>query len=279
MLRYLGAADPIKRPEISDDDLQVWYPLGDPHIGLMSWHGETGTDSDLRSAESILYETVDMLVDRAPPAKSGVLCNLGDYFHADGPSQLTQSGHKLDVDSRFSKIADIGFSLMRRMTDRLLQKHESVTVINVPGNHDIVMSRMLALWMRAVYEREPRVTVIESTNPYIYVRFGNNLIGCAHGDGGKIKDLPEIMATDRPKDWGETLHRAWYTGHIHTDTRQDRRGCTVESFRTMAAPDYWSWHTGYRSGRSLNAIVRHKIWGEQGRVTVGIREVERSLKK
>jgi hypothetical protein len=42
----------------------------------------------------------------------------------------------------------------------------------------------------------------------------------------------------------------------------------------MQSPDAWSHHAGYRSGRSLQAITLHRLWGEQGRVTVGVREIE-----
>jgi hypothetical protein len=233
-----------------------------------------GVDADLRIAERILYETVDMLVARAPASATGVLCQLGDFFHSDSNANRTVSGHQLDVDSRHAKVAEVGFSLMRRLVERALQKHDLVTVINAPGNHAPNTEKMMSLWLKAVFEREPRVSVEASTNPYIYRRFGCNLIGVHHGDGAKMLALGEIMAADRAEDWGQTSHRYWLTGHVHHDSRKDLRGCTVESFRTMASADAWAHHAGYRSGRSLQAITYHRTWGEQGRVTVGIREIE-----
>jgi len=187
------------------------------------------------------------------------------------------SGHQLDVDSRHAKVAEVGFNLMRRLVERALSKHERVVVINAPGNHAPNTEKMMSLWLKAVFERESRVEVMATTNPYIYREFGCNLIGVHHGDGAKMASLGEIMASDQPEAWGRTSNRIWLTGHIHHDSRKDLRGCSVESFRTMQSADAWSHHSGYRSGRSLQAITFHSVWGEQGRVTVGIREVEARL--
>lgn len=272
--RYRGLAAPVEPPTHTESDLETWYPLGDPHLGLLAHRAEVGVDSDIKIASGILYDTVDMLVQRSPASATGVICSVGDYFHSDSNQNRTVSGHQLDVDSRHAKVAEVGFSLMRRMVERALAKHARVLVVNAPGNHAPNTEKMMGLWLRAVFEREPRVTVLESTNPYIYHRFGQCLIGVHHGDGAKPQALPEIMACDRPEDWGQTTFRAWFTGHIHHDSRRDFRGCSVESFRTMASSDAWSHHSGYRSGRSLQAITLHREFGEQGRVTVGIREVD-----
>lgn len=272
--RYVGLAAPVAAPANTDADTETWIPIGDPHLGLLAHRSEVGTDADLRIAERVLYETVDLLIARAPASASGVLCQLGDYLHSDSNANRTISGHQLDVDSRHAKVAEVGFNLLRRLVERMLTKFGRVSVINAPGNHSPNTEKMMALWLKAVFEREPRVEIVPSTNPYIYRRFGCNLIGVHHGDGAKMAALGEIMASDRPEDWGQTTNRFWATGHIHHDSKKDLRGCTVESFRTMASPDAWSHHAGYRSGRSLQAITFHRLWGEQGRVTVGIREIE-----
>lgn len=270
---YRGVAEPLPSPDETAEDLCALYPLGDPHIGMLSWRQETGEDWDLKLAGSAFANGLDALVSRTPAAKVAYLINVGDFFHAEGDAQVTpRGGHKLDVDSRKAKVARLGFNLMRRMIDRLLQRHERVFVVNARGNHDPEMALMLALWLEAVYEREPRVTVLGAENPYIYMTFGTSLIGVHHGDGAKMEALPQIMATDKAEDWGAARFRYWITGHIHHQTRKEFPGCVVESFRTMAARDYWHHHRGYRSGRSLESIVLHLEYGEFARFTVGIDE-------
>lgn len=271
---YRGVAEPAEAPAFVDDDTCTVYPLGDPHIGMLAWAKETGQDFDLQIAERDLTRAIHLLVDRAPSSKTAVLANVGDFFHAEGDDQKTPTGgNKLDCDTRWAKITDIGFNVMRSLIDRLLAKHEIVHVVNVPGNHDPKMARMMTMWLSAVYEREPRVKITDNRNPYIYLRHGKNLLGFAHGDGAKPEQLPGIMAADRAADWGETDYRAWFTGHIHHQTRKEYPGCVVESFRTLAARDYWHSWKGYRSGQSLSCITLHAEYGEITRSTVDIKLV------
>ena len=263
-------------PTSCDGETETYYPLGDPHIGMLAWAPEVGGQSfDLKIAERELVRAVKLLVSRSPTSRVGVLVNVGDFFHAEDDKQRTPNGgNALDVDCRAAKVLEVGFRLYRTLVDLMLQKHERVVAINAPGNHDPDMSRFLAVLLRALYEKEPRVEVCDALSPYIYRRFGANLVGVYHGDGAKREALSEIMAADRPQDWGDTQYRLWLTGHIHHETRKELRGCTVESFRTMAPRDYWHHWKGYRSERSLSAITLHRDFGEQSRITVGIREVQ-----
>lgn len=272
--RYRGIAASCDPPETTQKRLLTLYPLGDPHIGMLAWGREVGADFDVKIAERDLYQCVDMLVERAPASELAVLANVGDFFHAETDAQLTPTaGHKLDCDTRWAKTTDIGFTLMRRLVDRLRAKHARVRVVNVPGNHDPYMARMLALWLRAVYENEPRVEVVDNANPYMYLRHGKNLFGFAHGDGAKFEALPAIMASDRPEDWGSTEFRLWVTGHVHHMTRRETPGCVVESFRTLATRDFWHHWKGYRSGQSLCAITFDRDYGEITRATVDLKFV------
>jgi hypothetical protein len=269
---YKGLADPVPAPTASNEELLTLYPLGDPHIGMLAWRRETGKDFDLQIAERDLLQVIDMLVDRAPNSKYGVLANVGDFFHADNATQLTPtSGNKLDCDGRSTKITEVGFTLFRRLVDLLLQKHGIVKIVNVPGNHDPQMARMLNFWVKAVYEREPRVVVIDNASPIMYMRHGKVLLGYAHGEDLKPDFMPGVMATDRPADWGETVYRMWITGHIHHQVRKEFPGCIVESFRTLATADAWHHRMGYRSGQSLCCITFDANYGEISRSTVDLR--------
>jgi hypothetical protein len=280
MAKYRGVVEPTAPRTAFDTDTETFYPLGDPHIGMLAWAPEVGGQSfDLKIAERELTRAVEMLVARSPSSEVGVIVNVGDFFHAQDDNQRTPaSGNKLDVDCRAAKVLECGFRVFRTLVDLALRKHKVVHVINAAGNHDRDIARFLALWLKALYEREPRVVVADAHDPFIYRRFGRNLIGVYHGDGAKREDLGQIMATDRPQDWGDTDYRLWLTGHIHHDTRKELRGCVVESFRTMAPRDMWHHWKGYRSERSLSAITLHREWGECSRVTVGIREVKAEAK-
>lgn len=272
--RYEGLAGTVAPPAVLSDDLLCVYPLGDPHIGLLAWGRETGGgDFDLKIAEKQLFAAVDMLVERVPPARRAILANVGDFFHVDNDSQLTPGGkNKLDADSRYGKIMETGILLMERLIDRIREKHADVMIVNVPGNHDPQGARVLNLLLKKSYKNEPRVTIVENYNPFMYERFGKVLLGFNHGEV-KHEKLPAIMASDRPQDWGVTTYRHWITGHIHHMTVKDYEGCTVESFRTLAPRDDWHNSKGYRARQSLCAITYDASYGELTRATVDIRQV------
>ncbi|MEK9723559.1 MAG: LysR family transcriptional regulator [Rhodospirillaceae bacterium] len=268
-------APPVEAPSGVDPDRVTVYPMGDPHVGMYSWHEETGHDFDLGIAERNLSRAVDHLVALAPPTEHAVVINLGDMLHADNQAGVTaRSGHALDVDSRWQRVMVTAIRIMHRTIDRALSKHQHVSVFNAIGNHDDLSSLMLALALAERYRDDPRVTVDTSPNVFRFHRFGDNLIGVTHGNGLKIDQLPGIMAHDVPKLWGETRHRFWYVGHVHHTQVKEVPGCTVESFRTLAPRDAWHNAKGYRSGRDMVCDVLHRKWGRVLRHTVGIDMLE-----
>jgi hypothetical protein len=275
---YRGLAAPKPEPEACDSDLIALYPLGDPHIGMLSWAPESGEHFDLRIATSELLTCVRMMIDSAPAAHDCIITNLGDFMHAQNDEQRTPGqGHKLDVDGRAAKVLDAGHALLRGIVDYALTKHARVKVRNLPGNHDPHVAAGLAMWLKAVYEREPRVEVADAFAPYQFDRFGCCLFGWAHGDGAKAEALPLLMANARGEDWGATTEHVWHTGHVHHLTTKEFTGCTVETHRTMAGKDFWHVSKGYSAKRSLSVIAYHREFGEISRNRVGLERVRAAI--
>lgn len=269
---FKGAVRPRKAPANCIEDQLTVYPLGDPHIGMYAWAAECGEDFDLTIAREDLIAAMSRLVKVAPKTERCVILNLGDFFHADNYAGVTsRSGHSLDTDSRWPKVLELGCMLMVDLIGMALSKHETVEVINCIGNHDDHSSVMLASFLGAYFHNEPRVICHPTVNKFHFIEFGDCLIGATHGDTVKLTQLGELMATDQPEAWGATEHRYWYTGHIHHTSKQELRGCVVESFRTLAGKDAWHTAQGYRSGRDMYAIVLHKQYGEVERYRCDIR--------
>jgi hypothetical protein len=258
-----------------DKDLLIAYPMGDPHIGMFSWGKETGDDFDLEIAENNLVEATRRLVECGPNAETGIIINVGDFYHSDNQSnKTTRSGNSLDVDNRWAKVLRVGVRAMRSCIELALKKHKTVYVINEIGNHDDHTAQVLTLALSMAYENNPRIHFDTSPAKYHYHKFGEVLIGVTHGDTVKPEKLGELMATDRAQDWGTTKFRYWYTGHIHTRKVFELPGCVVESFRTLAAKDAWTAGAGYRSGRDMYAVVLHKQFGEIERHRVDVAMLE-----
>ena len=275
---YVRPAAPVEPPARVNDDLLTVYPLGDPHIGMLAWGAEVGESFDLRIAERELTECMRQLVARSPGSREAIVVNLGDFWHAQDDAQRTPtSGHKLDVDGRAGKVGEVGLALFRTLVDTALTRHERVRVRSLPGNHDPNASVWLPLYLRAVYEREPRVIVEDGVAPYQYDQFGSNLLGWCHGNGAKLDDLGAIMAADQAEKWGATRYRYWHTGHVHHWSAKEYPGVYVETHRTLAGRDAWTHLSGYRSGRALKAITYHRRFGLDTMAVVGIERVRAAI--
>ena len=258
-----GTSKPVPAPKQSNDDLLAVYPMGDPHFGMYSWAAETGEDFDTELAEKLTIGAVDRLVASAPQASYAVILPLGDVLHADDTKNRTPaSGNQLDVDTRHRRVMMIALKALKHCIYRALEKHQSVTVRIVQGNHDPHASFAISLALAEHFSNNKRVSIDLSPSLFWYYRFGKVLIGATHGDTAKAKDLLGVMASDRAEDWGQTKFRYFYHGHLHQAGVKEAPGLLIEWFRTLAPADAWAAGQGYRSGRDMYCIVFNKNFGE-----------------
>lgn len=263
-------ATPIKRiaapKTLTNPKLLTVYPIGDHHVGMYSWAEETGADYDLKIAERLLVSAIQHLVESAPASNTALIANLGDFFHVDNLKNVTsRSGNVLDVDTRYAGMIRAGVRMMRTVIDCALTKHKKVRVMCAIGNHDDVGALWLALALEQFYDANPRVQIETSPSKFYYYRHGKVLIGVTHGDTGKPEKMHSVMAVDRAADWGETQHRYWLTGHVHTRKVIEFPGVMWETFRVLSPTDAWATAAGYRSSRDMTSIVFHQDHGEISR--------------
>lgn len=258
-------------PAEINDQLHTIYPLTDLHVGMYSWGQETGDDYDVDIATRRVKNAYQALIGSASPSKTATLLNLGDFFHANDATNATPGhGHRLDVDGRHARVFEAGAEILLSVVDLLLQRHEQVELVCLPGNHDPDASVALRVAMRLFYRGHPRVVVNNSPKMAWYHRFGKCLFGATHGHTAKMPDVAGMMACDRPQDWGLTEYRSYFTGHIHHERALERAGVRAESFQTLASRDAYSSNGPWRSGNSIQSITFHHDQGEISRSRVNV---------
>lgn len=273
--RVRGKASPIRAPRSCNGDLATVYPWGDPHMGMYAWGKEAERDYDLKIAETERRRAVDNLYSRSPNSSLGILLIVGDLVHSDTKQNRTEaSGHALDVDTRWARVMQVTLRTVVYAIERGLEKHKTMVVRLCEGNHDPQAAFSIALALASYFRNEHRVHIDLDPSNFWYYRFGQNLFMATHGHTCKTEKLPQIMAADRPKEWGATTFRYIFQGHLHHKFIKELWGAVVEVLRTLAPGDAWSRSHGYRSLSDVQAITYHKTFGEMLRVTCPIQLIE-----
>lgn len=251
------------------DDLLNCYVITDYHIGMLSWHEESGTNWNTEVSEEFLERWFAQAIKQAPEAHTGIFSEIGDWLHSDGLDAVTPtSGHPLDSDSRFQKMVRISIRLSRKIISMLLEKHQHVHVVMAEGNHNLAGS----VWMREMfselYRDEPRVTVDINADPYYCYEWGNTSLFWHHGHKRKPANIDHVFASKFREVFGRTKYSYAHMGHMHHIDMKETSLMVVEQHRTLAAPDAHASRGGYCSNRSAPVITYSKKYGEVGRQTI-----------
>lgn len=269
MAEELPRVEPVPKLGAIEPNLATVYTLTDSHVGMLAWARETGADWDLSIAERVLTGCFRRMVESSPSARVGFVNQLGDFLHSDGLLPVTPtSGHVLDQDGRYTKLVETAVRILRRVVDMALEKHQEVVVLMAEGNHDMASSVWLRVMFKAIYEKEPRVQVIDSPLPYYVYRHGKTMLAFHHGHLKKNDQLPILFAAQFPEDWGLTTKRYAHTGHRHHTEEKEHSGITVIQHPTLASRDAYAARGGWIAERQVRAITYHSEFGEVGRVVV-----------
>lgn len=262
-------------PTSVDSDLIGWVNIGDAHLGMLATSAETLSDFDLSIAEQELVKAFSSLIDRLTNVSRIVICDLGDMTHTENTLGVTEaSRHSLDVDGGFHRIVKVYTRIMRHIVDLALLKGVPVDIIINQGNHSRTNDIFMAEFLRHVYERETRVTVLDNTNVFIPYRFGNTFILTHHGDKTKMDRMTNVMVSDYRHDM-DAKYKYIYTGHIHNNkVLAESHGIVVESFNQLAAGDKYAHEGGWRSRKCMTALLLSRNYGEVGRVMIPVEQVK-----
>ena len=124
------------------------------------------------------------------------------------------------------------------------------------------MSHQLLEVLAAYYRNCDDVKVTRIYHFRQYKTYGNTLLGFTHGDETKLSDLPILMATEAKEEWGEAVHKAFFTGHLHHEMSKDLNGVKVYQMPSLSGTDRWHHKKGYvGSVKGLGAYLVHQTKG------------------
>jgi len=247
---------PSAAVEYDRSSLLTVYPVFDLHSGMFAWGKETGgQDYDLGHMADDVRDAFGNLDILTPRGGSALLILGGDTLHIDDSRNETpQSKHKLDADGRYYKVLSDTIAALCWMVDHLHQRHSSVTVRVLRGNHDHHSHMVLTFALAERYRNASGVTVDKSPRDLLMVQHGNSLIAAHHGDKAPPQRLAMVIADVCPF-WSDTRDRHVFTGHVHHDSSKDFPGIKWHSMRAFCPPDAYG--AGFAPRRALQAMVFH----------------------
>lgn len=268
---YAGPAAPIKlnpyASEHIDPKLLNLHMLPDLHIGLHSSAMTAQMDWTLEDALKTYRRLTRLLIERSPPAHTGVILGGGDLLHADDPMRATRgSGNRLDVGEPYDVVLAGAENLMVYKVELALQKYQHVVVRVLKGNHDPDSAVAIAHYLAAWFRNEARVQIDVDASLFWYFEWGVTMLGATHGHETKIKQMPGVMAADRAEMWGRTKVRYAHGFHIHHNSAGagEEGGASWQTHEAPTPRDDWHQGNPFRSRRALPLISYHKDHGEVG---------------
>lgn len=239
--------------------------LNDVHFGKLAWGAETGKSNyDVKIATSLFNRAFDTLVQRTSTYKFDEIWFVvgNDILNADDLEGRTTKGTYVSSDIRFHKT----FATVRNVAISSIEKLRQITprvkVIMVSGNHDRRSVWHLGDSLECYFHNYKDVEIDNSPRYYKAHQFGKVMIMYTHGDKGKRKNYPLMMATEWPEIFGSAQFREAHTGHNHTDRVEEQHGVKVRTLSALCAPDGWHAENAFVGNlRSSEAFVWNKDEG------------------
>ena len=258
---------PVTAPEA----LCAIFPVADLHMGMLADREEVGADWDTKIAKRVFEDTFARIVSMTPPAGIAILAQLGDLTHTDDQRNVTpQSGHQLDVDSRYFLILRRAVAAMKSAIEALRARYPLVIYRGCRGNHDLTAHYAVTLALMEHYRDVPGVRIIDHAGEFFVHEFGANMVLLHHGDRAKPDRLVHFAAAEYAEIWGRTKHRLALSGHVHHARAVEIGGMQFESVGTIIPRDAYSYSHAYSARRALVSITLDREQGEVSRARVNV---------
>tara|TARA_R100000995_G_C3480872_1_gene123817 strand:- start:1073 stop:2254 length:1182 start_codon:yes stop_codon:yes gene_type:complete len=209
-------------------------------------------------------ETIIDLADRA--TRSHHLEKLyyvigGDLINMDTWSGTTTSGTPLDNCMTATDAYMQAFDAIQWSINWLKQFCDELQIVYIPGNHDRLSSFHLAHALSKCFKDDNIIWDIVYLERKVFV-YGDNFFAFEHGDVNTKNSLM-LYSMEYPKEWGNTLYRTLYTGHLHHKkkieykTAEENTGFMLKILPSLSRTDYWHYHNKFVGSRRSGVLSLH----------------------
>jgi hypothetical protein len=265
----IGSLVPAYAPSVvaikkSRNPFAVVTSAGELHYGGAGWVMETGEAYSRAEASDRLHrirgEMLEEVADKGRPEK--IFYAVGnDFLTVDTDLGTTTKGTPQEMDGTAAQILSEGLDLAIRDIDAL-RAVSPVHILPTPGNHDRLLTTALIKFIQAWYKKDKDVVVEFTARSRSYFAYGDTLGGVGHGDGAlKPKDFMATMAKEAPDLWRQTRHRAFFTGHLHSEVVRELIGGTHYQMPSLRGKDRYHERNAYLADSALASYLIDKQRG------------------
>jgi hypothetical protein len=236
----------VKLNRLDKDVVCGVMSLQDIHFGK---EGNETIDKDFE-------DTIKNLIKRAIPAhhiEKMYFVLGGDLINMDTFSGTTTSGTPLDNCMNATEAYQQAFDAMHWAINYIKAFCEKLVVVYIPGNHDRLSSYHLAHALSKSIKSDEIEWDVKYDERKVHV-YHNNFNAFEHGDK-RSKNTPLIYASEYPIEWGKTINRTLFKGHIHTDTKteymtsNETAGFIEKTLPSLGKTDYYHYSNKYTCNR------------------------------
>jgi hypothetical protein len=258
-MSQIAPAPVIEKPEHTRSDLLNFVPLFDVHLGMRV--GDYGT---AEAVERLKHGFRDV-INRAPPAKTLIILNGGDFTEANDNSALTpQSKHPLAVDTDFDNLADIAIDVTIDLIEYGMTKADRVIYQPLKGNHDPAIAVAIRQGLRQRYRDNPRFEIKDGHDLFTH-EWEGNLIAGIHGDQktAKPEQLTLAIAARHAAAWGNAKRREFWRGHNHKEVTVNVPGMRVYQVNPICPPGRYANDNLFTGESDIQCITYGKGGGRR----------------
>lgn len=267
---YAPNYKPIQYKQLPEEGNLLEISLYDQHFGQLSWRDETGySNYDLKISEILAEDAIDNLLSKASHlCINKILVVIGnDFFNVNNSESTTYAGTFQSEDDRWQKTFAKGWKLWVKLLEKMMQV-APVDVLVITGNHDKERTFYLGETLYAWFNNCQDVNINNSPKNRKYYQWGKNLLGFTHGDKEVKGALINLMATEEPIKWSQSIYREWHKGHLHHakatafQILDEHNGIREWILPSLVATDDWHAGKGYSALRESIAMVWNKELGK-----------------
>ena len=235
----------------------------DLHYGKLASSYEINDTYNHVVAKQRLLDSIKTYISKLRGRKfEKIVFPIGNDFFNSEFTGSTTGGTPQSNSARFSELFVEGTKVLIEAID-LLSTVAPVDVILIGGNHSRNTEHYCACVIDAWYRNSDVVTVDSSPTLRKYIRFGNNLLGFAHGSDEKDR-IFGLMQVEAAEDWGAkgVNTREWLLAHRHSEAVVEKNGVIARTVPTVSGNDDWLYRVGFTTSKKRSvAYVYDKAGG------------------